>query len=138
MKKVDRYDSLFQYYAKDSPINWLWYKAQAMQESAMDPKAVSHAGARGLTQFMPATWLEITGKKKGWRNPEKAIKAQVKYMEQLYKYFDKNLDKAIAAYNAGMGRIKRLGENWKDEMPQETKTYLSRIVKLHKRYMQSS
>ncbi len=38
--------------------DWRLYKAQLIQESGLNPKAVSHAGAKGLAQFMPYTWPE--------------------------------------------------------------------------------
>ena len=39
--------------------DWRLYKAQLIQESALKPNATSHAGAKGLAQFMPGTWQDI-------------------------------------------------------------------------------
>src|SRR5690606_7292763 len=38
---------------------WKLWKAQMIQESRLDPTAVSSVGARGLAQFMPSTWREV-------------------------------------------------------------------------------
>ena len=40
--------------------DWRLWKAQLYQESLLDPSAVSPVGARGLAQFMPATWAEVS------------------------------------------------------------------------------
>ena len=39
-----------------------WWKAQLWQESRLDPSAVSPAGARGIAQFMPATWRDVVAR----------------------------------------------------------------------------
>ncbi len=83
----------------------------AYVESGFNPNAVSRAGAGGMWQFMP-----FTGKKYGlaqdrWiderRDPYKATHAAADYLTVLYEYFEKNWHLAIAAYNAGEGKIGR-------------------------------
>jgi len=143
-KVTDRYDSLFVYYSNKSDLLhlWVWFKAQAYQESLMNPEAVSRSGAKGLTQFMPKTWawwwkdvLKEDSYANDWKNPEKSIKAQVTYMKYLLNKFDNNLELALAAYNWGETRVKEYGEDWKTHAPKETKDYVIRINKHYERFI---
>jgi len=83
----------------------------AMLESGFNPNALSHAGARGMWQFM-----EATGRRYGLRIdsevderivPEKATKAAAEYFKDLISIFGgkSSLMLAMAAYNAGEGRV---------------------------------
>ena len=47
------------YWPVEARPYWCAYKAQLVAESALDPNAVSPAGARGIAQIMPATWEEV-------------------------------------------------------------------------------
>ena len=139
MNAHDRYDSLFQYYAEQHDLDWLLLKAQVRAESNFDPKAVSHAGAMGLAQFMPATWRDVMGEGIP-TNSEDAIRAQCKYMTTLLKQFGE-LEWALAAYNWGWGNVRNLRARKRgsfyeltSEMPQETVTYVDRILGFHSEY----
>lgn len=109
MKPQDRYDSLIQYYAQQNGLDWRRIKRQIEAESSFSPTAVSPVGAKGLMQFMDATWKE-------WGegdpfNAEESIKAGCRYMAHLYGCFgeipdpDERYRFALAAYNAGRGNI---------------------------------
>ncbi len=109
----------------------------AMIESALDPFAFSPGGAAGLWQFMPATG-ERFGLKIDWwaderRDPVLATRAALDYLELLYRRFD-SWELAIAAYNAGEGRISRAvrkagSRDFSDlQIPQETAGYLPRLL----------
>jgi hypothetical protein len=93
-------------------------------ESDYNPRIVSHKGARGLMQLMPAT-----AKRFGVTNsfdPRENIFAGTQYLRWLLKKFDGNADLAVAAYNAGEGNV------WKYEgVPpfRETVNYINRIAK---------
>jgi hypothetical protein len=88
-------------------------------------------GARGHFQFMPDTAAEI-GRQSGHDpfsdNPEEAAKAAGFYLKQLRGMFDGDIGKALAAYNAGPGRVRTAvrerGENWLAAMPSETRNYV--------------
>jgi soluble lytic murein transglycosylase-like protein len=91
-------------------------------ESKFVPTARSGAGAVGLMQLVPKTgrWL-------GARNltdPGQNIMAGAKYLRYLADRFDGNMTKAIAAYNAGEGNVRRFGG-----VPpfRETRNYVNRV-----------
>ena len=85
-------------------------KYMAVIESALNPNAVSRAGATGIWQFMFGTGkvygLEINSLVDERRDPIKETDAAVRYMKDLYGIFgDWHL--AIAAYNCGPGNVNK-------------------------------
>ena len=118
--------------------------AMIRQESAFDISARSRAGARGLMQMMPATGRELAGRL-GLRystdrlsDPDYNIRLGTLYIRQVLDMFDGNVELALAGYNGGPYRIKRLwrqaGSNpeldrFVEGLPlEETKSYVKRIV----------
>jgi membrane-bound lytic murein transglycosylase D len=109
-------------------------------ESALNPKAVSRAGAAGLWQFMPATGkqygLEINSLVDERRDPLKSSYAAARLLRDFYRIFgDWNL--AIAAYNCGPENIKKAihragGEKdyWQlyPYLPAETRGYVPAFI----------
>lgn len=100
-------------------VDWRLYKAQLVQESGLNPDAVSPVGARGLAQFMPATWADMVARF-GWpqavspHTPGLAIAAGARYMAGLRRAAPAALspepdrhDYALASYNAGLGNVRR-------------------------------
>ena len=81
--------------------------AISMQESRGNPNATSPVGAKGEFQFMPGTAARfgIAGQE---RNTAVAVAAAAKYLASNLRMFG-DLDKAIAAYNAGEGNVKKYG-----------------------------
>ncbi len=85
-------------------------KAMAVIESAMNPQAVSRAGAKGMWQFMYSTakmyGLHIDSFVDERLDPVKAAEAAAQYLMDSYEIFgDWNL--AIASYNCGAGNVNR-------------------------------
>ena len=132
----ERYDQLFREAIcghSSGHYDWLQIKAQAVQESQLDPRAKSHVGARGLMQIMPPTGLidlsiygkasksELREKKReaeadGWArffDPEISIRNGIEYMARQQRFFH-DVKSAIprwlfclSAYNAGAGHVIR-------------------------------
>ncbi|MCK1735856.1 lytic transglycosylase domain-containing protein [Bradyrhizobium sp. 138] len=93
------------------------------QESRFKSNEISHAGARGVAQFMPETAAEV-GLDDPF-DPMKALPASAKFLRKLRDDFG-NLGLAAAAYNAGPGRVQK----WlakESELPRETRDYV-RII----------
>ena len=114
-------------------------KYLAIVESALDPKARSYVGAKGLWQFMYSTGksfgLEVNNYVDDRSDPLKSTKAAAAYLKQLYRIFD-NWDLALAAYNSGPGNvskaIRRSGGytnywNIRPYLPKETADYVPRF-----------
>lgn len=101
------------------------------QESAGDPDAGSHAGAQGLFQFMPGTARQYGV---NVRDPQSSANGGARLLEDLLDMFNGDVEKALAGYNAGPGRVRgamrraqQNGGDWRNYLPQETQNYI-RIV----------
>ncbi len=81
-------------------------KAIIMAESGYNARAISKRGAKGLMQLMPATAQEL-GVEDVF-NPRQNISGGVRYFKQLVNQFDGDVKLALAAYNAGPARVRRL------------------------------
>ncbi len=97
-------------------------EAVVWQESRWRENAVSHAGARGLAQLMPGTarYLGVDPD-----DPMDNLEGGARYLREQLDRFDGDLEKALAAYNAGPARVIRAGG-----VPniRETKAYVAAIM----------
>ena len=106
-------------------------------ESALNPKAASHAKAVGLWQFIPQAAADYRLVINSWKDerwdPEKATDAACRYLRNLNRAFGGDWELALAAYNCGPGNvrraIKRAGGRanfWAifPYLPQETRGYV--------------
>src|SRR5678816_2841384 len=133
-KAEDHFDSLFQYYAYQYNIpDWNLLKAIVKQESQFDPMARSSAGATGLAQFMAPTFsewsLRLGVKSANPYNPECSIQCEAGYMRWLLDNFQNNLDRALGAYNFGVGN-EMLHKPW----PIETINYVAHVKRYFDEY----
>jgi soluble lytic murein transglycosylase-like protein len=97
-------------------------EALVWQESRWRENAVSPVGARGLAQLMPGTarYLGVDS-----ADPFQNLEGGARYLREQLDRFDGNLEKALAAYNAGPGRVERAGG-----VPniRETQNYVAAIM----------
>ena len=97
-------------------------EAVVWQESRWNANAVSPVGARGLAQLMPGTarYLGVDP-----RDPYANLEGGARYLREQLDRFGGDLEKALAAYNAGPGRVERAGG-----VPaiRETRNYVTAII----------
>ncbi|HEY1209048.1 MAG TPA: lytic transglycosylase domain-containing protein [Terracidiphilus sp.] len=92
-------------------------------ESGGDTRAVSRAGARGLTQLMPATAKEM-GVADSFK-PDENVRGGATYLDALLTRYHDNLALALAAYNAGPEAV----DKYHGIPPyRETRAYVARVI----------
>lgn len=114
----------------------------ALVESGFNPHAYSHAHAAGPWQFIQSTAGIYGLSNDEWRDErrdfEKSTRAAARFLSELYDRFDGDWYLAVAAYNAGGGRISRAMEEngaedfWElsanSSLRDETKNYLPKLL----------
>jgi soluble lytic murein transglycosylase-like protein len=123
LSKRKAYQQTIRTYARRYGVDEALVHSVVKQESCFNEKALSRVGAIGLMQLMPATasYLKV---KDPW-NPEQNIKGGVKYLSKMLKRFKGNKRFALAAYNAGPGKVIKYGG-----IPpyKETRNYVKKIM----------
>ncbi len=128
-------EDIFDYYGLPDELKYM-----AVIESALNPNAVSRAGATGLWQFMHSTGrmygLTINSVVDERRDPVRATHAAAQYLKDLYGIYNDWI-LVIAAYNCGPGNvnkaIRRSGNKrdyWEiySRLPRETRGYIPAYV----------
>lgn len=139
---------------------YLWYVVQQLKirhipteiallpivESGYNPVAVSSSGASGMWQFMPATGKYMNLKQNWWfdgrNDPTGSTDAALNYLQSLALRYDGNWLKAMAAYNAGPGRVDEAIQEavaaglptdyWDLNLPEETRQYVPQVLALRR------
>ncbi len=113
----------------------------ALIESGFDTKVLSHAGARGMWQFMPETarqyGLVVSPTHDERLDPIKSTKAAAMYLKKLHNQF-KDWPLALAAYNCGEYRVSKAMQKhnaknfWQllqhNALPKETQKYVPSVL----------
>ena len=101
--KADPYEAIIQKAAKRHGVDAALVKAVIASESCYREMVVSYMGASGLMQLMPETAAELGVL--DIFDPEENINGGTRYLSWLLKRYNGSFTHAIAAYNAGAGRI---------------------------------
>lgn len=132
------YFPIFEHYLKEYNLPEA-LKYLPIVESALNPKALSRAGAAGLWQFMPAT-----GKERGLKinkylderlDPIKSTEAAMEHLIRQHRRFG-DWALALAAYNSGSGRVSRAIKRARSKnfwrlmryLPRETRNYVPAFI----------
>lgn len=116
-----KYASIISRAAQHWNVSAALLAAQLYQESHFNEHVVSPAGAQGIAQFMPGTAADYNV---NTRDPSSSIDGQAHYMRDLLRQFGQ-VDLALAAYNAGPGRVSAC--HCVPNIP-ETKDYVTEIL----------
>jgi soluble lytic murein transglycosylase len=123
-----QYDGLIGLTAREQQLQPALVKAVIAAESNFDPQAVSRAGAQGLMQLMPATAEEL-GIQDPLR-PVQNVRGGTRYLRLMIDRYG-DLERALAAYNAGPTAVDRYGG-----VPpyRETRDYVKRVLTYYRHY----
>ncbi|HWG57644.1 MAG TPA: LysM peptidoglycan-binding domain-containing protein [Candidatus Acidoferrales bacterium] len=142
LERAGRYQDMIRRVLKQEGVPQdLIYLAQA--ESAFQPTALSHAGARGIWQFMPFRGEEYDLERNYWiderDDPAKATRAAADHLRDLYQMFG-DWYLAMAAYNSGPLNVARAVQRtgyadfWDlkrlNALPKQTQNYVPIILAL--------
>lgn len=123
--------------AQTHGLDYALVKAVTATESAFNPNAISHKGAVGLMQIMPATaaqygvrsepGVSVTQKLKA---PDVNIQVGTRLLADLFRLYPDRIDLVLAAYNAGQGAVSRAGH----QIPnyRETQNYVRKVLAVYK------
>jgi soluble lytic murein transglycosylase len=123
-----QYDGLIGLTAREHDLQPALVKAVIAAESNFDPDAVSRKGALGLMQLMPRT-AESLGVENPF-HPVENVRGGTRYLRLMIDRFG-DLERALAAYNAGPEAVDRYGG-----IPpyRETRDYVKRVMTYYRHY----
>ncbi len=131
-KRRDAYDQLILSESNNNNIDKGLVKAVIHTESGFDPNALSKPGAQGLMQLMPATAARYDVDNAF--DPQENIRAGSRHLKYLIDRY-RNLELALAAYNAGESNVEKYGG-----IPPfaETQDYVKRVLHRYNKFYKSS
>ena len=125
-----KYDRMIRTLCRKYQMDFSLVKAVVKAESAFNPRAVSHKGARGLMQLMPETARELSVYDPF--DPYDNLQGGVRYLRKMLDIFNDNIKLAVAAYNAGPNAVQ--SANAIPPYP-ETRTYVKRVLQYRQEYL---
>ncbi len=130
-KRRDAYDQLILNESRNNNIDRGLVKAVIHTESGFDPNALSKPGAQGLMQLMPATAARYDVDNAF--DPAENIRAGSRHLKYLIDRY-RNLELALAAYNAGESNVEKYGG-----IPPfaETQDYVKRVLHRYNKFYKS-
>jgi soluble lytic murein transglycosylase len=146
-----RYEDELRRQAADKGLDASLVAALILQESSFDTAALSRAGARGLMQVMPTTGRTIARAKgvrfrrAGLHDPATSLYFGTHYLRQMSDRFDGDVEKVLAAYNAGPHRVDAWlaqrpglsGEDFIESIPfSQTRQYVMLVLANREHYRQ--
>lgn len=113
-------------YARAQGLSPRLVQALVQVESGYNPRALSNKGAMGLMQLMPDTAREL-GVTDAY-DPDQNLRGGTRYLWQMIRRYQGNLELALAAYNAGPTAVSRYGG-----VPPyaETQRYIAKVMALY-------
>lgn len=141
LRRSGRYRKMAEKIFKEEnvPTDMIWL---AQVESVWKPVALSHASAKGIWQFIPATGRRFGLDQDQWvderSDPEMSTRAAARYLKFLHNYFGNDWLLAMAAYNCGEGNVSKAiarsgyADFWEiyraGFLPNETRNYVPAIL----------
>lgn len=131
---AEKFSKLIDAAARSNRVEPSLVRAVLIAESGGDPNATSRRGARGLMQLMPAMARQY-----GVQNvldPEQNIQAGTRYLRDLLNHYQNDLERVLAAYNAGPAAVDQHG----GAIPpfRETLAYVPRVLRIYRELSGSS
>jgi len=142
-RRIKRTDWVYEIIDKHDSLRRDFYRAVIKVESNDNPDAVGRAGERGLMQIMPGTWQDVAGVNFDRAfDPNSNVRVGIRYYMWLAEKIEeglgeerwKNLPReerfrmAAAAYNGGIGRMRRNGFDIR-KMPNSTQRYVEKVIR---------
>ena len=123
LDRLNRYDDIINNASSIFGVDKNIIKSVILTESSANEKALSGAKAKGLMQLIDSTAADM-GVSNVW-DPKQNIYGGTKYLAEMLRKYNGNLDLALASYNAGPDNVNKYGG-----VPpfEETQNYIKRVI----------